>query len=454
MLKQTIPTKHAAVSLQDKLIKTSVLSSVVAGLFALILLFGISVYQTMNIQDEIMDEISDILLATDLSANSDLQVDELSDQFDIQYQLKYHNQLLTQSEDFSPQFNRPHRIYLEHDHLGLAWVEGALFRVYAIDQDQQSLKLYQPLHIRFNAVFESILSFASILLMLWLLQWLILHFAVKKQFKSILKLSRDIAEKSALDLTPIQQPEPALKELQPMVMQLNQMLARLEESLLAEQRFTSDASHELRSPLSAIQMRLQLLKRKYNQQAISADLEHIQIDVIRGSNVLNNLLLLARLDPAHTHTLPRTRFDLKDTIDEVLGSLELFSNEKNVSIDTQLNSTVIEANQELIFSCLRNVVDNAIRYTQREGAINIHLNQHKQLAIITIHNSGEKVLDEVMQRMGERFYRELGTETQGSGLGLSICKKIIELHHGTIQFKNPEQGGLTVILHLPMHFNA
>ena len=94
--------------------------------------------------------------------------------------------------------------------------------------------------------------------------------------------------------------------MQPIIRQLNAMLSRLEKSLAAEQRFTADASHELRSPLSAIQMRLQVLKRKYQEDAqLRQALQMIQNDVNRGTQILENLLLLARLDPEHAEQLPK-----------------------------------------------------------------------------------------------------------------------------------------------------
>lgn len=447
--KGTEMPKRSAVSLQHKLVKTSVLSSVLAGLIALTLLLALTIYQTMTIQDEIMDEISDILLVSDLSSRSGSEVDELSEQFEIQYQLFYQQELLTQSNEFDPQWNQSYPIFLQREHFGLAWIDGALVRVYSMTEDEQTLKMYQPLKVRFYAVLESVLIFAAILLILWLLQWLILHFLVKKQFKSIHRLSRDISEKTAQDLTPIVQAQPEFKELQPIVKQLNQMLMRLDQSLLAEQRFTSDASHELRSPLSAIQMRLQLLKRKYQNEGISNDLDQIQVDVSRGTSVLENLLLLARLDPSQIDSLPRADIDLKQVVTDVLKALEPFAHAKNIVVDLHVRATIIQANQELIFSCVRNIIDNAIRYTNENGLVQIIVEEHQQTAKMTIRNSGEHVSEETIHRMGERFYRELGTKTQGSGLGLSICKKIIELHRGSIAFNNPSQGGLEVIVHLP-----
>lgn len=441
-----------SISLQQKLVKTSVTSSIVAGVIAFVLLMAMTIYQTMHVHDEIMDEISDMLVISDLSSSSAQQMDELSDEFDVEYQLKLNHQLLTQSPEFDANYRNIKPLYVSKKNYGYVWMNGQLMRTYNFEEDNQHVRLYQPFRERFKEVLQSILGYAVILLILWLVQWLILRIAVKKQFQSIHTLSKEISNKSAHDLTPIQQQQPELQELQPMVLQLNHLLSRLEHSLEAEQRFTADASHELRSPLSAIQMRLQLLKRKYGQSVptLATDMNQIQTDVARGTQVLENLLLLARLDPSHMRELAHHAFDLQNIIEDVQKALLLFAQEKQVEFEIDTVSSVINANQELIFTCIRNLVDNAIRYTQVAGRIRIKLKQSEQFAVLCIENSGQGVSEEVLQRMGERFYRQLGTKTQGSGLGISICKKIIDLHKGKIEFAQSEWGGLKVELTLPL----
>ncbi|TCH65352.1 HAMP domain-containing sensor histidine kinase [Acinetobacter sp. ANC 4862] len=441
-----------AVSLQSKLIKTSLLSSMVAGVLALLLFMGISLYQTMRVQDQLMDEIADMLLISDVSTSSGQQVDELSDEFDIQYQLKDQQQVLSESENF----------HLDHlsstfknnfdEGYDLIWHDQQLWRIYTTENPElnTSVLLLQPMGERFKALAQNVMGYGLILIVLWFIQWLILHFAVKRQFKVIHQLSREISAKSADDLAPIQQQTPELKELQPMVWQLNQLLQRLNQSLLAEQRFTADASHELRSPLSAIQMRLQVLKRKYPD--LAQDLVSIQNDVSRGTQVLENLLLLARLDPTNTTQLPKTEIDLQLVVLDVIQALQPFAIEKNIQIQTQLSPHLsIWANEKLIFSCIRNLIDNAIRYAGQNGHVFIDLQQKHQQVKITIEDDGQGVTEDVLQRLGERFYRALGTKTQGSGLGLSICQKIMELHAGEIHFSQSAHGGLKVELQFPLN---
>ncbi|WP_089603766.1 sensor histidine kinase [Acinetobacter piscicola] len=439
-----------AVSLQSKLIKTSMLSSVVAGLAAFILLIAHSAYQTMQVQDEIMDEIADMLMISDLSISSGSQIDELSDEFDIQYQLSNQNMLLTQSTQFDLNTQNP-RIFAQQDAYSFIWSGDRLLRSYRVFDHQTKLNVHviQPLSIRFKDLKHSFLSYLLILLGLWSVQWLISHFLIQKQFKPIQQLSKDIAEKSANDLSLIDQPRPELKELQPMVNQLNQMLTRLDQALVAEQRFTADASHELRSPLSAIQLRLQLLQRKYAEiPELKAQLQLIQNDVNRGTQVLENLLLLARLDPMDETQLPRAWVSVETLTQDVLKALEPLINEKKIQIHIDREASDIYANAELIFICIRNLIDNAIRYTPALGYIYIRFGHLNNQIFYEIENDGQGISQEVLDRLGERFYRALGTQTQGSGLGLSICKKIIALHQGRIEFSSSEYGGLNVSVYL------
>lgn len=441
-----------SISLQKKLVQSSMFSSIIAGVIAFLILVSVSVYQTMQMQDEIMEEISDLLLFSDISAHSGNQLDELSEEFDIQYQLLLFRQLLNETEGFNTLSTGTEFVVLNWDHFAIVWTGKHLLRRYVETDGQLSLRMYQPLSIRFKELTTFSLAAFATLVVLWLLQWGIVHYSIRRRFKAIHQLSSDIAEKYADDLSPIKQSQPELIELQPMVMQLNQMLKRLELSLLAEQRFTADASHELRSPLSAIQMRLQVLNRKYGEldPHLKNGFQQILTDVQRGTLILENLLLLARLDPSNTLDLPKNTVEMHILIHDVIKMLEPFSAEKQITFQLNLVKSSISANQELLFSCIRNLLDNAIRYSEVEKEIYISLRQEAHHIYLYIENVGQGVDKEVLNRLGDRFYRELGTKTQGSGLGLSICKKIVELHRGNMTFTESSYGGLKVTLRLPI----
>lgn len=433
----------APISLQSRLIQHAMFSSILAGFLAWLLLLGISSYQAIDLHDDLMEEISELLLG-DVNQAKNTQVDEISEQFDIQYALLLNQQVLTTSIDDELINEIP---VVQKNGFHFDYENGHFIRILIAEDQDLKVKVVQPLSVRFDELWQTTLGFGGILFILWILQWLILRFAIKRQLKPLNKISREIGSKSALDLSPVQSPDPEITELQPIVRQLNAMLSRLEKSLATEQRFTADASHELRSPLSAIQMRLQVLKRKYQEDAqLRQALQMIQNDVNRGTQILENLLLLARLDPEHAEQLPKQQVNLKVLVQEVLQALQPFAQEKEIHWNLKLEDAVIEANAELIFSCIRNLVDNAIRYTPMQGQVEIRTIVEGQNLQLMIENSGEGIQEEVVQRLGERFYRALGTRTQGSGLGLSICQKIMQLHTAKIDYAPSVLGGLKVSL--------
>ena len=433
----------APISLQSRLIQHAMFSSILAGFLAWLLLLGISSYQAIDLHDDLMEEISELLLG-DVNQAKNTQVDEISEQFDIQYALLLNQQVLTTSID-DELINEISVAQKNGFHFD--YENGHFIRILIAEDQDLKVKVVQPLSVRFDELWQTTLGFAGILFILWILQWLILRFAIKRQLRPLNKISREIGSKSAQDLTPVQSPDPEITELQPIIRQLNAMLSRLEKSLAAEQRFTADASHELRSPLSAIQMRLQVLKRKYQEDAqLRQALQMIQNDVNRGTQILENLLLLARLDPEHAEQLPKQKVNLKVLVQEVLQALQPFAQEKEIHWNLKIEDAVIEANAELIFSCIRNLVDNAIRYTRVQGQVEIRTIVEGQNLQVVIENSGEGIQEEVIERLGERFYRALGTRTQGSGLGLSICQKIMQLHTAKIDYAPSGLGGLKISL--------
>lgn len=433
----------APISLQSRLIQHAMFSSILAGFLAWLLLLGISSYQAIDLHDDLMEEISELLLG-DVNQAKNTQVDEISEQFDIQYALLLNQQVLTTSIDDELINEIP---VAQKNGFHFDYENGHFIRILIAEDQDLKVKVVQPLSVRFDELWQTTLGFGGILFILWILQWLILRFAIKRQLKPLNKISREIGSKSAQDLSPVQSPDPEINELQPIVRQLNAMLSRLEKSLAAEQRFTADASHELRSPLSAIQMRLQVLKRKYQEDAqLRQALQMIQNDVNRGTQILENLLLLARLDPEHAEHLPKQQVNLKVLVQEVLQALQPLAQEKEIHWNLKLEDAVIEANAELIFSCIRNLVDNAIRYTPVQGQVEIKTIVESQNLQLMIENSGEGIQADVLQRLGERFYRALGTRTQGSGLGLSICQKIMQLHTAKIDYAPSVLGGLKVSL--------
>lgn len=434
-----------AISLQSKLIQNAMLSSIVAGVLAWSGFVGLSGYQTMRMHDAWMESISEQLLGDITQSDAEL-MDDLSENYHIQYALYYEQERFTHS--INVHLLEHVQSYPEGFHY--IWRQQQLLRLQVVKQDGLRSYVVQPLAVRWDEVKELTFALAAILLVLWLLQWLILTWVVKQQLKPLRHISKAISQKSAQDLTPIPTPSTEIKELQPIVKQLNAMLSRVDRALVAEQRFTADASHELRSPLSAIHMRLQVVQRKYQQQtALQNDLSVIQHDLLRATQVLENLLTLARLDPEQAQALELKTMDLNMLLEDVWQSLKAHAALKKIQMQFDVADSIqIQANDALLHICLRNLIDNAIRYTPEAGMVNVRVTQIGSKTELRIENSGEGVSEHDVKHWGERFFRVLGTQTQGSGLGLSICKKVIELHQGSMHIQASPLGGLNIVITL------
>lgn len=440
-------TRIASTSLQSKLIKTTLLSTVIAGIIAFILLVFFTSYHTMSVQDEIMDEISDMLLLSDVDVPSGQQLDELSDEFDVQYALFWQNSLLIESSGANNIVEN-----IQHKpNFSFVWHDGKLWRIYKQQKTQANLTaiVSQPVSARFDEIWQGLVGYLFILIILWFIQWGLMTWGIKRHLHGLRSLSSSIATKSSEDLAPIQNVQ-IFSEILPVIDALNQLMLRLNRALQAEQAFTADASHELRSPLSAIKMRLQLIQRKYgNVPELENDLLRIQHDVDRSTQVIENLLLLARLDPTQEKSLNKSALDLNNIVLDVIDTLNLLAQKRQIKLLTnfKINYAPIYGNHDLIFTSIRNLIDNAIRYAKTPSNILIELSKpSEQIVQLKIINSGEHIDQKTLQRLGQRFFRGLGTGEQGTGLGLSITKKIIHLHQADIEFQSPEQGGLIVIL--------
>ncbi len=169
----------------------------------------------------------------------------------------------------------------------------------------------------------------------------------------------------------------------------------------------------------------------------------------RGTRVLENLLILARLDPTDTAQVEKQKADLQQVTLQAIEALQPFADEKSTHWKMNTFSMHINMNSELIYTCIRNLVDNAIRYTPEQGMVQIDFIEEPNTVIWQIENTGLGLTEQEIQRIGERFYRILGNKTEGSGLGISIAQKIVQLHEGTLEIAASQLGGLKIQIRLP-----
>jgi heavy metal sensor kinase len=241
------------------------------------------------------------------------------------------------------------------------------------------------------------------------------------------------------------------KELQPFMKALNDMLRRLDKVLKQQKEFTSDAAHELRTPLSLAKSTLQATQIHPRQpaeyrQAINDTLE----DIVRMENLIEQLLVLARLDEADQNAVDgEVQLDvLLRELTEAYGK-KMESSGGKVTFEESPDLTIHGDLDELI-RLFSNVLDNAVKYGPPDGIIRIRLqHENNDYAAIYIHDEGGKIPAEILPRLFDRFYRaepSRSKSTGGSGLGLAIAKEIARRHKGDISItSNPDSGTLVYI---------
>lgn len=300
----------------------------------------------------------------------------------------------------------------------------------------------QNLTIRQENVRE-ILSYLLYILLLALpiSIWLI-HKGLNKGIAPLKAMSKSISERDEHDLSPIEMGNVPV-EIKGIINALNKLMARVEHTLGRERQFVSDAAHELRTPLAGIKAHAQVALKNENHQPDA--LKNIIRGVDRTSQLANQLLSLSSIDDLKDLGQIDT-VNLERLIELVIQDLGANMDEKSITVETHFNASAhLSADKELLYTLLRNLLDNAIRYSPDGSAIRIVTSQTPNTLSLTIVDQGSGIAEDQRERVFDRFYRDINTETQGSGLGLAIALKIARLHRASILLATPQSGqGLSV----------
>ena len=333
------------------------------------------------------------------------------------------------------------------------WTDGELWRVYVLRANGQNFQVQigQQWEKRSQVLGEMAQNLAWPALLLLALLGTFCWLTIRKLLAPIEVTAQRIATKSAQDLSAVSvMQEP--RELQPIVLAFNGVLARLDTALQGERRFTADAAHELRTPLAALRMRIQLMQRQQGEAAVGetgaiSGLAVLRNEVDRCTSLVESLLMLARLDPQQPELLVKETVDLPTEFAALAASTP---NGQGGRLELDCQVATLQAQPVLLRSALRNLVDNALRYGAAGGRVRVEALPFGGGVRIAVRDNGPGVSPEERARLTERFFRVLGSGQTGSGLGLSIVEKIAVLHGASLQFERGLDGeGLGVTLVFP-----
>lgn len=233
---------------------------------------------------------------------------------------------------------------------------------------------------------------------------------------------------------------------------LNDMFGRLDASFQQQVRFTADASHELRTPLSVIHTHAQLaLSKDRSAEEYRNTINTCLRASTRMKELVDSLLLLAGAD-AGSLKIDRQPFALHEAVEECVAMVTPLAAEKKVTVESDLSPVELKADRSRISQVVMNLLSNAIRYNREGGSVRVSVKADGNDAIISIADTGMGIPPEHLPHLFERFYRvdvARSREVGGSGLGLSICKSIVDAHQGQISVTSQAEKGTVFTVRLP-----
>lgn len=333
------------------------------------------------------------------------------------------------------------------------------YRVFSIQTSNQTVQVAQDLAVRRNMAGNLALRTLGPIAVMMPILMLVVWWVVSGSLQPVARVRSQVASRQADDLSPVSDtglPD----EVRPLVQELNLLFGRVRTAFEAQQNFVADAAHELRTPLAALRLQAQSLDRADTPEARQVAVGRLTAGIDRATRLVEQLLILARQEAtAAEGTAAKTRpVDLADLARRTAADLAGVAAAKGVDLGLQqADPASVDGQPDALQILLRNLVDNAVKYTPGGGTVDILVLSGAGTVAVQVEDSGPGIPPDERERVFDRFYRVAGSEAAGSGLGLAIIKAIAERHGAVLTLGSSERlGGLmaTVTFKTPVQTAA
>lgn len=341
------------------------------------------------------------------------------------------------------------RIYHSHEHtslpqraeLGFTNVEarGNTWRVYSAQMGNTVVQVAQPLSARHalaaNMALRTIAPLLILLPALGILAWLV----ITRSLRSVTRVATELRDRNLDLLSPLQAAD-VPSEIRPLTDAFNGLLQRLAASLTVQRNFVADAAHELKTPLTALTLQLQLAQRAQTETDRMSAFADLKRGLERSSHLVNQLLTLARQEPGTTEQAHKP-VDLAEICRQVKADLSAAALSKLSCIELIMaDQCIVIGDVDSLHTLVENLLDNAIRYSPAQSSILIAIERNRETLTLRVRDNGNGVPEEDLSRLCDRFYRVPGTKEGGSGLGLAIVQQIAQSHSASLHIHNLHPG--------------
>jgi signal transduction histidine kinase len=273
----------------------------------------------------------------------------------------------------------------------------------------------------------------------------LLIFGLRKGLRPLQGAAQDVSQRSAHSLDPISL-DGVPNEIQPLVVSINDLMQRLGEAFATQRRFVADAAHELRTPITALRLQLQLLQGSVNDAERAQAMSELASGVDRSQRLVEQLLNIARADADSEHFAPQP-LNLTELVKSVVARFslkaEVLDIDLGVSGESISTGVWVKGDLEQLSVLLNNLVENALRFTPAGGVVDVNISQdHDASTLLRVIDNGPGISDSERERVFDRFYRgseatALARDGYGSGLGLAIVRAIAERHGARVILGSP-----------------
>jgi two-component system sensor histidine kinase TctE len=265
--------------------------------------------------------------------------------------------------------------------------------------------------------------------------------ALSRGLSPLSELQRQLHERKPDDLSPIE-PGQVPEEISPLVKSLNELLERLSQTIQMQKRFIADAAHQMKTPLAGMRTQAELALRQTGSDDIHLSLEQLAKSSESATRLVNQLLALARAENQTSETSPFVPLDLSELARGTVQDWVPASLRRGIDMGFEHpgHPVMVSGNPTMLREALSNLIDNALRYTPASGSVTIRVlaDEARQVAMLEVEDTGPGIAPAERGHVFERFYRILGSNTEGSGLGLSIVREIAQQHQAEVDiFDNP-----------------
>jgi two-component system, OmpR family, sensor kinase len=321
---------------------------------------------------------------------------------------------------------------------------GVRYRVYSLLTPEHTVQIAQDLDARQaraqSLALRAVLPIALLApLLMMAVGWLI-----SRSLAPVERMRKQVAGRAADDLSPL--PDAGLPlEVLPLVRELNLLFERVRRAFSAQQEFVADAAHELRSPLTALKLQAQALRRAHDDASREAAIARLNDGIDRAIQLMGQLLVLAREDGEAGAPGRVQQLDLQEVARQAVADVLPQAQAKRIDIGlaSAEPSLWVRGQAEPLHIMLRNLLDNAVKYTPEDGQVDISLAMLEGAPVLAVEDSGPGIPETERERVFDRFYRAADVRAPGSGLGLAIVKAIAGRHGATVRLgRSDKLGGL------------